>query len=148
MNFESDGFAGVGFNVVGETSATDVTPAYGDAEHWGGLCVTYASELDMEVLMGDSAWAQKDDQVLNFYSANAPKVTLPKSIDVVTKCMKWKDFVTSDGNPGYPNSISSLYFVSTGKKGTRSRFNILGLGRYSELANPECTAQEGFVSGK
>lgn len=148
MNFESDGFAGVGFNVVGETSATDVTPAYGDAEHWGGLCVTYASESDMEVLMGDSAWAQKDDQVLDFYSANAPKVVLPKSIDVVTKCMKWKDFVTSDGNPGYPNSISSLYFVSTGKKGTRSKFNILGLGRYSELANPECTAQESFVSGK
>ncbi len=145
MNFENDGYAGVGFNVVGETSITDNTPAYGDAEHWGGLCVTYASESDMEVLMGDAEWARKDDYVLDFYSANAPKVTLPKSIDVVTKCVKWEDFVTSDGNPGLSSKIASLYFISTGKKGTQSKFNIMGLGQYSELANPECSAKENFV---
>ncbi|MBR6448979.1 MAG: hypothetical protein IKS96_03340 [Fibrobacter sp.] len=142
MNFESDGFAGVGFNVVGETSITDVTPAYGDIDTWNGLCVTYASESDMDIVMGD--YIENDDSNL----LNYPKFTLPQSISLVTECVKWDQFRTPDGRSASPNKVSAFYFISNEKKGTLSRFNIMGLGRYKELANTGCTTQENFVSKK
>ena len=140
MDFGSDGYAGVGFNVVGETSVTDINPEYGDIEYWNGLCVTYASESDMDIVMGD--YIENDD--LNLL--NHPKFTLPQSISLVTKCVEWSQFRAPDGRAASPNKVSALYFISDEKKGTQSRFNIMGLGRYHSLSNPECTAKENFVS--
>ena len=40
----------------------------------------------------------------------------------------------------------SLMFGFYGVGGQHIRFNIMGLGRYHRLSNPECTAKENFVS--
>ena len=49
-------FVGIGFNVVGQTSATDSTIAAGDASAWGGICIAYASPhtaMSLELGLGD-----------------------------------------------------------------------------------------------
>ena len=140
MNFESDGFAGVGFNVVGTVSETSTALEFGDITDWGGLCVTYASESDIYVVMGDSQG--NDYEKFMYY----PKITLPKSIDVVTKCTNWSQFVNSSNQGATLEKVQSIYFISTGEKGSLSRFNIMGLGRYNNLANPDCSVKENFVS--
>ena len=64
-------FIGIGFNVVGEASSTDETPVAGDASSWGGLCITYVSDIDMRLELGLGPIV---DSTINY--AN-PAVTLP-----------------------------------------------------------------------
>ena len=64
-------FIGIGFNVVGEASSTDYTPVAGDASSWGGLCITYVSDIDMRLELGLGPIV---DSTINY--AN-PAVTLP-----------------------------------------------------------------------
>lgn len=79
-------FVGVGFNLGGETSATDFTPIAVDASSMGGVCVSYASEaaMDVEMDLGDNVNAQ-------IGYAN-PYVALPKSTTGLTKFIPWSDF--------------------------------------------------------
>jgi hypothetical protein len=79
-------FVGVGFNVVGETSSTDPTPAAGDASAWGGLCVTYTSDanISLELGLGDAI-----DSTMNY--AN-PAVNLPASKTGNKVVASWSDF--------------------------------------------------------
>ena len=89
-------YAGVGFLVVGETSTTNNTPAAGDASSWGGLCVTYTSDVDLQLELG---LGEKIDSTINY--AN-PAVTLPaaKSADILSPngtngkkvVVSWSDF--------------------------------------------------------
>ena len=142
LDFESAGFAGVGFNVVGEASVFGNALASGDASSWGGVCVTYASESDMDVVMSSG------EQVYVNRVPSMPKVTLPRSLNVTTRCVEWSRFVTTTGFAGDPSRIVSLLFVTYGENGTQSRFNIVGLGRYQQLFNSECSVQENFASRK
>ena len=140
LDFESGGFAGVGFNIVGEAFPYTSSLATGDASAWGGLCVTYASESEMDVVMSNA-------QVI--YPNRVPympKATLPRSVDLTTKCVEWDRFVSTTGYAGDPTSFASLLFVTYGEAGAQSRFNIVGLGRYQQLSDPECSVQENFVS--
>ena len=79
-------FVGIGFNVVGETSTTDNTPAAGDASSWGGLCITYKSEAapSLELGLGDEV-----DATIGY--AN-PAASLPKSTAGTSKSLAWSDF--------------------------------------------------------
>ena len=79
-------FVGIGFNVVGETSTTDNTPAAGDASAWGGLCITYKSEAapSLELGLGDEV-----DATIGY--AN-PAASLPKSTAGTSKSLAWSDF--------------------------------------------------------
>ena len=79
-------FVGIGFNVVGETSTTDNTPAAGDASAWGGLCITYKSEAapSLELGLGDEV-----DATIGY--AN-PAASLPKSTVGTSKVLTWADF--------------------------------------------------------
>ena len=142
MYYKKDTIAGVAFNIVGEISITDNSLMAGDASSWGGLCVTYAADADMDVVMIGPEKNESTGQI-----QFQPKVTLPKSIDVTTKCVEWDDFVSSDGKiSGNASSLMSLMFGFYGVGGQYIRFNIMGLGRYHRLSNPECTAKENFVS--
>lgn len=142
MYYKKDTIAGVAFNIVGEISITDNSLMAGDASSWGGLCVTYAADADMDVVMIGPEKNESTGQI-----QLQPKVTLPKSIDVTTKCVEWDDFVSSDGKTsGNASSLMSLMFGFYGVGGQHIRFNIMGLGRYHRLSNPECTAKENFVS--
>ena len=64
-------FIGVGFSIVGETSSTNPISAAGDASAWGGLCITYVSDIDMRLELG---LGSKVDSTISY--AN-PAVTLP-----------------------------------------------------------------------
>jgi hypothetical protein len=77
---------GIGFNVVGETSTDDKTPAAGDASAWGGICITYKSEAapTLELGLGDVV-----DQSIGY--AN-PAASLPKSTAGTMKDLAWSDF--------------------------------------------------------
>ena len=79
-------FVGIGFNVVGETSATDKTPAAGDASAWGGVCITYTSDAapSLELGLGDAV-----DATIGY--AN-PAASLPKSTAGTKKALAWTDF--------------------------------------------------------
>ena len=79
-------FVGIGFNVVGETSANDKTPAAGNASSWGGLCITYTCETNpsLELGLGDEV-----DQTIGY--AN-PAASLPKSTVGTSKVLAWSDF--------------------------------------------------------
>lgn len=144
MYYKMDAFSGVAFNVVGAISITDNSLSAGDASSWGGLCVTYAADADMDVVMISSLEGDNAGKI-----PLQPKVTLPKSIDVTTKCMEWSDFVSSDGKTsGDASALTTLLFGFYGSGGQYIRFNIMGLGQYHRLSNPECTAKEHFVSGE
>jgi hypothetical protein len=80
-------FVGIGFNVVGETSETDKTPAAGDASSWGGVCITYTSAAapSLELGLGDAV-----DATIGY--AN-PAASLAKATAApVTKTIAWADF--------------------------------------------------------
>ena len=89
-------FIGVGFNIVGETSTTNNTPAAGDASSWDGLCVTYTSDVDLQLELG------LGDIVDSTISYANPAVTLPaaKSADILSPngtngnkvVVSWSDF--------------------------------------------------------
>ena len=79
-------FAGVGFNVVGETSLADETPVAGDATSWGGICITYTSAAapTLELGLGDF------DAKIGY--AN-PTFSLAKATSAsVTKYIPWSSF--------------------------------------------------------
>ncbi len=142
LNFESDGFAGIGFDIVGQTSKSNSALAVGDASAWGGVCVTYASETDFNIVMSNG------EQVYVDRIPDMPKATLPKSVDVVTKCVEWSEFASKAGANGGPSQLASLLFIWNGQKDSQSRFNIMGVGKFQQLQNPECSVQENFVSGR
>ena len=132
-------FAGVAFFVVSTEE-----PKAGDVSDWGGLCVTYASEADMDVVIPPF------DEV-DLYPRDVPlddwfKAPLPRSIDVTTKCVKWDEFTSSSNRTFDPTNVASIRFVWRGDDSTQVGFNILGLGKYHELSNPGCKAQESYVS--
>ena len=79
-------FAGVGFNVVGETSLADDTPVAGDASAWGGLCITYtaAASPSLELGLGDF------DATIGY--AN-PAASLAKAASATAyKAIPWSSF--------------------------------------------------------
>jgi len=139
IDFRNEYFAGVGFNVRGVSEGGEVAMA--DATEWGGMCVTYVSESDIDIVMSSSG---RDD----FYGLSLlPKATLPKSSSVVTKCVDWKAFKSVNGQKGDPSNLGSIYFVINGEAKSKSKFNILGLGKYKELSESmsECQDKDGFV---
>jgi hypothetical protein len=79
-------FAGVGFNVVGETSLADDTPVAGDASAWGGLCITYLSEAALSLELGLGEY----DATIGY--AN-PVYTLPKvAVGQKNEFIPWSKF--------------------------------------------------------
>lgn len=82
-------FLGIGFNIVGETSAEDPTPAAGDATDWKGICIAYSCDAapSLELGLGDAV-----DKSLGY---DVPVKQLAKSSDVATgKVVKipWEEF--------------------------------------------------------
>ena len=80
-----DGFVGVGFNVAGENATNSAKSDPADASSWGGICITYDSDSDVqfELGLGD---ADAD------YAFGVPKADLPSGKNI-TKDLGWADFV-------------------------------------------------------
>ena len=79
-------FVGIGFNVVGEISKGGGNPQPGDASAWGGVCITYESDVApaLELGLGDEV-----DASIEF--AN-PAASLPKASAGTMKQLAWTDF--------------------------------------------------------
>ena len=142
--FKDDYFAGFGFYVAG-FDHKDSTLLSGDVEEsWGGICVTYASEADLNVVM-NSTGVHDISQL-----PKLPKVTLPKSSESVTRCLTWDEFKSDDGKLVNPKNLTTVNFVVYGEKGTRKKINLHGLGKYSTYAEYDyslkCPIEEHFVT--
>ena len=130
---------GVGFRVADEGQTADIF-------EWGGLCVTYSSDIGFSVGVS----SEYDDEA---YSHSMPVVFMPRSMGasapvidkfmdsstVVTWCATWHDFFTynredpSDTLFGdvAAKKASAISFVFNGKSGEQATFNIKALGKYS-----------------
>ena len=143
LEFAKEGYLGVGFHVAGLVDPLDDNSpaAKANISEWGGLCVTYASDVDLEIVL---AYYQ-DGGFGNF--SRMPKMTLPKSIELKTVCADWDDFMTVFSEVS-STFMTSILFAVQGETNTKSRFNIRGLGKYSEKTNFCSTGEDSFVSGQ
>ena len=75
----------VGF-VIARDSAGNPMPV--DVSGWGGVCVTYTSEIMLRLVLdlGDSLRKVFDD------GASFPEVSLPKATSENSKCFSWDEF--------------------------------------------------------
>ena len=142
-------FIGVGFNIVGETSTTNNTPAAGDASSWGGLCVTYMSDTDIALELG---LGETVDSTINY--AN-PAITLPaaKATDYFSPngkdgnkvVVNWSDFkqpswydgaVKIDGETA-AKQLAAIHFKIQAEPG-EYQFNICAIGPKDGTCPEKC----------
>ncbi|MBP5439357.1 MAG: hypothetical protein J6Y14_00390 [Fibrobacter sp.] len=143
LEFAKEGYLGIGFHVAGIVDPMDggSPAAKANISSWGGLCVTYASESDLDVVL---AYAQND----GFGNlSRMPKMTLPKSIELRTVCADWDNFMTVFSEVS-TTFMTSILFAVQGEANAKSRINIRGLGKYSQKTNFCSTGEDPFVSGK
>ena len=143
LQFAKEGYLGVGFHVAGIVDPMDDNSlvAKANISSWGGLCVTYASESDLEVVLTYAQTSGFGD------FSRMPKTTLPKSIELKTVCADWNKFMTVFSEVS-TTFMTSILFAVQGDANTKSRFNIRGLGKYSEKTNFCSPGDDPFVSGK
>lgn len=126
-----DPFVGIGFNVVGETSATDNTPVAGDASAWGGVCITYISDLApvLELGLGDDF-----DKSLGY---DNPAAKLAKATESTTMDIAWAAFKQAGWGKGgkitgaeAAAQLVAIKFKVQAKDGSTGHFNIQSVGPY------------------
>ena len=78
-------FIGIGFNIYGANKDDDSKADPADASAWGGLCITYTSDIKpaLELGLGDM------DATIEY--AN-PYMELPKATTAVTRSIPWSSF--------------------------------------------------------
>jgi len=132
-------FTGIGFSVVGQNSENDWTLATGDASSWGGLCVTYTSDADIQLELGLGEVA---DSIINY--AN-PTVTLPTSKTSNRMVFSWSDFkqpssydgaVKIDGEAA-AKQLAMVKFKIQAEDGNY-RFNICAVGPKDGTCPEKC----------
>ena len=132
---ECDPYVGIGFNIAGSDSETSTEMLLGDVSEWGGICVTYRSDIpiSMELGVGDAR-----EQTMNY---DIPRVLLPKVSKDTTICASWSSFkqqgwaeiqgaVLLTGTEG-AKALQSLKFQIQTADGTTGKFNIISLGKYN-----------------
>jgi hypothetical protein len=77
-------FVGIGFNIVGE--GLDGDPEAGDATDWGGICITYTSDIAVDLELGLGAY----DATIEY--ANPVFKLAKASTTPVTKAVPWAKF--------------------------------------------------------
>jgi len=142
-------YVGFGFNVVGQISSEDFSPATGDATSWGGLCVTYTSDADIQLELGLGPVV---DSTINY--AN-PAVTLPaaKATDFLLPngkagnkvVVSWSDFkqpswydgaVKIDGETA-AKQLAAIHFKLQAAPG-KYKFNICAVGPKDGTCPEKC----------
>lgn len=129
-----DPFVGLGFNVAGETSEADKTPAAADASSWGGICIAYKSDLApvLELGLGDAF-----DQSLKY---DNPVARMAKSVEGGAKEFAWDDFAQagwganqgggSITGPEAAKQLVSIKFKIQAADGLEGDFNIVQVGPF------------------
>jgi len=107
-------FVGIAFNVAGESSPTDPTPAAVDASSWEGICITYTSETPPSLQLGLSGDVEKSINEAN------PSAELTKASVSTKKCFAWSDFV----QPSWYKGETKISGIEAAKQLTSVRFKI------------------------
>jgi len=139
-------FVGIGFNVVGETSENDKTPAAGDASAWGGVCITYTSDAAPALELGLGAF----DQEIGY--AN-PAASLPKSTAGTKKALAWSDFKQPSWYKGETKitgaeaaaKLVAIKFKIQAAPGSYA-FNICAVGPYDGTCSAACDGTPAIKS--
>ena len=108
-NDASEAFAGVGFNVAGLDSTGKAMMV--NITDWGGICVTYSAEMDMQLVLG---------------AIEDKRLPLEKSLQPVEKCYNWDDF-----NIASANDVYNIRFEMRSTQTTSAEFHIFAVGKYS-----------------
>jgi hypothetical protein len=125
-------YVGLGFNIAGETSATDMTPAAADASAWDGICVVYSSTTNMTVEMSLGEYGDRD------LAFDLPYAVLPRGTNMVTN-LSWEDFDQAGWGkdkgaavitgPEAAEQLVSLTFKIQATDGDYN-FNLISVGKY------------------
>ena len=119
-----DGYAGIGFRVAEVGSTADISA-------WGGICVTYTSDLPMKVVLFSQVVEEDGNAV-------SPSAMLPKTEGSAdsTRCISWHEFTSTSSNENYNGDEVSkeaegilFEFVGGNERGS---FNIKAIGTYNE----------------
>ena len=121
-------FAGVGFNIAESAKGSD-TPVSVDVSDWGGICVTYLSEI--EIKLQQSLGSNLDSALLDF---DVPVKKLSKTSSPKEVCLAWTDFNQEGWGEKekmtgleVARKLVSLNFKLEGRDGTLADFNIIRL---------------------
>lgn len=141
-------YVGLAFNVVGETSPTDPTPAAGDASSWEGICITYTSGAAPSLELGLGAF----DQKIGY--AN-PAAALPKATTPTQKALAWSDFKqpswykgeTKISGPEAAKQLVSIRFKIQALEGTYN-FRITKIDAYSNCKPINIKTSRGTTAAK
>lgn len=114
-NNNEEAFAGIGLQIIGyDEESEDFYPKPRDVSAWGGLCVTYMSEMDARlVLVADSA-----------HEASA---TLPMSTSPIEKCLTWEEMSAQE----VAKNASLIEFELRSSVDTTAGLSVIAVGKYS-----------------
>ena len=124
----TDGYAGIGLQIVGLDAETDdFYPKVKDVSDWKGLCVTYMAEMDMRLtLVSDSTLEAS--------------TTLPMSTAPVEKCVTWADMSAEE----VAKNARVIEFELTSAQDTVARLDIIAVGKFS--LGGTCSIDESKVT--
>lgn len=147
--FEKNPFVGLAFDVAGIGLRDDYIYDFADATDWGGLCVSYSSEVPMIIELSDPY----DKEIAYDYH----KYEFPKSDTVLNKCAKWSDFKQSGWGVTYGGITEKVEYVIDDLKTIRFKFqakdgsykfNIKAVGPYTAKSEFPVGPEEPDDSGK
>ncbi len=129
-------FITLGFNVAGEDAYG--APQAGDASEWGGICITYRSDIALypELSLGDAIDAE--------IGYALPTRSIPQAKNGTKKCIPWSDFkqpswykgATKISGPDAAKQLVSINFKMQASAG-KYNFNICAIGPYGEKIEGE-----------
>lgn len=114
-------YVGVGFNLAGR-AASEV-----DATAWGGICITYTSDVPVALLLGLSD--EKEDAI----GYDNPYTTLPKSETASEVCTAWGKFKQAGWGTGKVTgdeaaaALVAVKFKIQAADSTTGEFSITGI---------------------
>lgn len=114
-------YVGVGFNLAGR-AASEV-----DATAWGGICITYTSDVTVALLLGLSD--EKEDAI----GYDNPYTTLPKSETASEVCTAWGKFKQAGWGTGKVTgdeaaaALVAVKFKIQAADSTTGEFSITGI---------------------
>ena len=139
-------FVGIGFNVVGEIAKGEGNPQPGDASAWGGVCITYESDVApaLELGLGDEV-----DASIEY--AN-PAASLPKASAGTMKQLAWTDFkqpswykgTTKIAGEAASKQLVALKFKIQAQSGEYG-FDICAIGPNGAACPDTCMSKGGVV---
>ena len=136
-------FVGVGFNVVGE--GPDRTPQPGDASSWGGICITYRSDVapSLELSLGDAVNATIGYALPAANLIKSPAGTMRKLAWTDFKQPGWYKGSVKYSGPEAAAQLVAINFKMQGAAGSYS-FRVCAIGPY-DGACPENCVDKSFT---